>query len=466
MSNVIRDLLFSCWCTGKRIANAESPPINNIYVATVLKEAGIKTDFIDASAIYTSRQAFLKDFSKEYDFIVLSTSNVTFREDRDTIGQIKKKFPGTKAIIFGAHATFFPEKCLQNPEIDFAILGEAEYAIREIILGKNLDQINGIGYKKDGKIKVNKKKNVIENLDDLPFPDWTMLPKDLTYFHALVERTPWTTAISSRGCGGRCIFCISPFLFGKYRQRSAENVVEEIEFLRNLGYKEVFYRDETFTMSRKRVIKICEEIIRRKIDISWLCNARVGTMNKKIMSLMKRAGCHTLKIGVESGSQQILDNIKKDITLDMIRKTFKNAKSVGIRTHAHMMLGCPGENPETINRTMKFVNEINPTTVTYGIMTPYPGTEVFELLVQKLGDNFGDGTEWELDMVHTHPYHNELFTELNGIDLSKMLRVAYRKFYLRPSYIIGRLKSIKNFNLLKTELKSGLAVIAFIFGSK
>ncbi len=465
MSNVVRDLLFSCWCTGKRIANAEAPPTNNLYVATVIKELGIPVDFIDASAIYNSRKEFMASLKKEYDFVVISTSNITFREDVETIHQIRKRNLNIKTIIFGSYPTFFPKRCLKNPEIDFVVLGDAEYAVRDIIAGKNLRDITGIGFKHNNSILIDKKKNWIENLDSLPFPDRTMLPNDLDYFHPLIEKHPWTTAISSRGCGGKCIFCISPIFFGKYRQRSAKNVVDEIEYLISLGYKEVFYRDETFTMNRKRNVQICKEIIDRKLDISWLCNARVGTMNKEIIQLMKRAGCHTLKIGVESGSQKILDNLKKGITLEMTRKTLKISREVGIKVHAHLMIGCPGETKASIKTTMDFLKEIKPTTVTYGIMTPYPGTPIFDFVVKKLGYNKIDGTEWELDMVHTHSYYNELFTDLDGTDLSKTLRVAYKDFYLRPSYIFERIKKIKDINSLKAEFKSAMAVISFIFGS-
>ena len=461
--SIVRDMLYNCWCWGKRIANAESPPVNSLYVATVLKESGANVDFIDADAIYNTRKEFIDSIKKGYDFLALSTSSMTFLEDIDTVRIIKEKMPDVKTIIFGSHATFYSEKVLSMPEVDFIISGEAENPIRDLISNKNPEKIKSIGFKENGKLRMNRERYDVANLDELPFPDWTMLPKNLVYFHPLVERIPWTTAVSSRGCSGRCNFCISPSFFGKYRQRSAENVVNEMKHIAELGYREVFYRDETFTVSRKRTLEICKEIIASDLDISWICNSRVDTIDKERMVAMQKAGCHTIKFGVESGNQKILDNIQKGTTLKQARNAFRIAREIGLKTHAHFMLGCIGETKETLRDTINFAKEIKPTTATFNIFTPFSGTPVYDLVLKELEKKDADGTEIDLSIEHAQAYYNELFTELTNEEISKAIRQAYREFYLRPSYFFHRMKMINSVDRLKKDIKSGIAISSFIF---
>lgn len=463
--NVVRDMLYNCWCRGKRIANAESPPVNSLYVASVLKDSGEKTDFMDAAAEYKSRVEFVDSLKKEYDFIVLSSASMTFNEDMDTLRMVKEKFPDTKNVIFGSHATFFPETVLDRPEVDYIVFGEAEYPIRDLVMDEDVRKIKSLGFKKNGRMTLNRDPYYPKDLDELPFPDWTLLPSDLVYFHPLVERIPWTTSVSSRGCSGRCNFCISPTFFGKYRQRSAQNVVDEMEYLTHLGFKEVFYRDETFTISKKRVVEICKGVVERGLDISWICNSRVDTVDREMMTLMKKAGCHTLKFGVESGNQRILDNIQKGTTLDQARRAFKRANEVGLKTHGHFMLGCIGETKETLRDTINFAKEIKSTTVTFNVFTPFSGTPVYDLILKKLGKE-QDGTEIDLSVEHSKAVYNELFTELTNEEVSRTVRQAYREFYLRPSYFWERIRNIRSLERLKTDIKSGIAIISYILDSE
>tara|TARA_B100002003_G_C14146991_1_gene551569 strand:+ start:634 stop:2070 length:1437 start_codon:yes stop_codon:yes gene_type:complete len=461
--SIVRDMLFNCWCWGKRIANAESPPINSLYVATVLKESYFNVDFIDADAIYKSKKDFVNSLKQNYDFLVFSTSSMTFQEDIITLRMIKEKMPDIKTIIFGSHPTFYSEKILRIPEVDFIVFGEAEYPIRDIIFNKNLEEIKSIGFKKNGELRINRERYDVPNLDELPFPDWTMLSKDLVYFHPLIEQMPWTTAVSSRGCSGECNFCISPSLFGKYRQRSVQNVVEEMEYLVNLGFKEVFYRDETFTVNKKRTLGICKAVKESDWDISWICNSRVDTIDREMMLALHQAGCHTIKFGVESGNQKILDNIQKGTTLKQARDAFKIAREIGIKTHAHSMLGCIGETKETLRDTINFAKEIKPTTVTFNVFTPFSGTPVYDLVINELEKKDVDGTEIDISIEHAQAYYNDLFTELTNEDVTKSLRQAYKEFYLRPSYFFDRIKMINSFDRLKKDIKSGVAVSSFIF---
>jgi len=463
--NVLRDLIYGCWCKGKRIGGAKVPPLNLLYIATVLKEEGHKVKLLDALAEQLSLEE-VKKIVKDYDAVIISTSTMSFREDSRVLAELKEVNENLKTIVFGSHPTFMPEYALKEDSIDIIVRREPEYIIRDLIneLENNSEKwknVKGIGYREDGKHILNEFYPFIENLDELPFPDRTLLPKNIDYFNPIIKRIPYTTMMTSRGCPGRCTFCTVPYFYGsKVRARSAENVLEELRLIEELGYKEVWIRDETFTFFKKRNEEICKAIIREGIDLTWICNARVGTVDKKMMELMKKAGCHMIKFGVESGVQEILDNVKKGIKVETTRKNFKEAKEVGIDTHAHIMLGIPGETKETIEKTIKFVKEIDPTTVTFGICTPYPGTKLFEEVVKEHPEIM-DGSSQDLSKIHETAFFNQYFTDLDPEELKEYVKKAYRSFYFRPSYILKWLMKIRSIDELKRVILAGLNVFSF-----
>ena len=249
---------------------------------------------------------------------------------------------------------------------------EPEYIIKDLVEkkiegGESWKGIEGIGFREGEKVILNDYYPFIENLDELPFLDVAMLPEGIDYFNPLIKRMPYITMITSRGCPGKCTFCTAPSFYGpKYRCRSVESIIEELKYFKSQGYREIYFRDETFTVNKKRILELCKRMMEERLYLTWLCNARVGMINKEMMDTMKEAGCHLIKFGVESGVQKILDNVNKGIRIKSIKETFIWAKEVGMDTHAHIMLGMPGETLETIRDTINFTKEIEPTTVTFG----------------------------------------------------------------------------------------------------
>jgi len=244
---------------------------------------------------------------------------------------------------------------------------------------------------------------------------------------------------------------------------SAERVIAEIREVARLGYKEIFFRDEIFTAFKERVMKICRTIIDEKIDITWIASARINSVDREMLGLMKKAGCHMIRLGVESGVQELLNNVKKGITTGQTEQVFAWAHEVGMDTHAHLMIGLPGETKETIEETILFVQKIDPTVVTFGIMTPYPGTPFFNEL-REHHPELGDGTCMDLSKLHTHAYYNETFTALSAEELQKYIRKVYKKFYLRPGYIFKWLKRVRSLDELKRLTLAGTNVFGFIWG--
>jgi radical SAM superfamily enzyme YgiQ (UPF0313 family) len=246
----------------------------------------------------------------------------------------------------------------------------------------------------------------------------------------------------------------------RVRYQSAGYVLGQIEYFLKNGYREIFFRDDTFLVDKMRDAAICRGIIERGYDLTWICNVRAGMVDKMTLDLIRSAGCHLIKVGVESGVQEILNRAKKGIKVQQTKDTFYWAKDAGIDTHAHVMLGMPGETADTLKRTVDFVLELNPTTATFGICTPYPGAPLFED-VSQISSELKDGTDSDFSRLHTEGLFNEYYTQLKKEQLAKGVRAAYRQFYMRPSYLFNSLKRIRNTDDIKRFAIAGLNIFDF-----
>lgn len=439
--NVIRDVLYGCWCKGKRIGGATVPPFALLEIATILKDDGHDVAFLDAQAEQLPFE-MVEHRASESNVVVISTSTMSFREDADTLLNLKAVNPHLMTIMFGSHPSFMPHYSLAHEGPDVIIRHEPEFIVRDVCRAlrdgsdawKNVD---GIGYRREDGTDVLNPDYPFIDLDELPFPDVTLLPQGIDYYNPLVRRMPYITTTTSKGCPAKCTFCTAPYFDGmKVRFQSADYVVAEIEHFLDHGFREVYFRDDTFFVWKKRDIKICEEIIKRGLDVTWIANARVSMIDKEMMQLAKDAGCHTIKFGIESGDQVILDRLRKGYTIEQAYQVFKWVHEVGIHAHAHVMLGNPGDTRETMDRTVDFVKELNPGTATFGLCTPYPGTPLFDEVVE-MHPEIKDGSQSDLSKLHTEGLFNELYTSLKKKELEEYVQKAYREFYLRPSYVLG-----------------------------
>lgn len=468
--NVVRDFVYGCWCNGRRIGGMQMPPLNELYCVTHARAGGVDAEFVDAQAcpdVY--EQIALQGFA-DYFAVVLMTSTQSFQHDLIILRQIKEHNPQVRSILFGSHPTFMGHYCLQHDVVDYIVRREPEQTIRELLLallnGQPTDDLAGIGYRDDtGQACMNPDRPFMD-LNDLPIPDRRLLSADVDYFNPVVKRVPYTTMQTSRGCPGRCIFCTAPTFYGnKYRFRSAEKVLEELREVQRLGYREVFFRDETFTTNRKRNREICEGILSEGIDLTWIANGRVDLIDRESMVLMKRAGCHMLKFGVETGSDEILRNYRKGTTTDQAREVFAMAHQVGLETHAHIVIGGPGESRETIRKTIEFVKELDPTTASFGILTPYPGSPLFEMVAQQHPE-IRDGSSSTMSNLHTEGFYSQAICDMPGNELSEAVTMAYRSFYLRPSYPFKQLARIRSLEQFMILLVAGLNIFKFSLSGK
>lgn len=463
--NVVRDFVYGCWCSGRRVGGMQMPPLNDLYVATHVRNAGLDVVFLDAQ-LEPERFSELEDQLFEgIDAVALLTSTQSFVSDAALLGKIKSHRQEVVGILFGSHPTFMPQYCLNSENVDYIVLREPEESIKELLLylrdGGDPHEVAGIGFRDREGIMVLTEPRPFMDMDDLPIPDRSLLPEGFDYFNPVVHQMPYTTMQTSRGCPGKCIFCTAPEFYGKkIRCRSPEKVLEELREIKRLGFKEVFFRDETFTAYKKRNLEICRNMVDEGLSLSWIANGRVDMIDRETMVAMKEAGCHLLKFGVETGCDEMLEAYRKGTTTEQARNVFRDAADVGLDTHAHLVVGGPGESEETVRRTMDFVLELNPTTASFGILTPYPGTGLFEQVAANYPE-IRDGSGSNMENLHVSGFFSETICGIPSEELSKMLIKCYRSFYLRPKYLLSRLLSVRSFDQFMVLLVAGSNVFQF-----
>ncbi len=240
----------------------------------------------------------------------------------------------------------------------------------------------------------------------------------------------------------------------KFRKRSPANVVDEVQHVVNeYGVDEIYFDDDCLTLNRNRLLAICKEIVRRNIKVKWMCQARVNNVDQEILEAMKKAGCHYIKYGVESGSQKMLDVMKKGITLESVRRAFKLTRKAGIKTQAFFLLGLPWEIPETVKKTIEFAKEIKPDSAQFAVVVPHPGTELYDLCQEKgwLHYESWDDFDCRKALIETE--------DLSAEDVQRYRTQAYREFYLRPSYILRTTLKMWNPKEAKRIIRSARSIM-------
>lgn len=363
---------------------ADFPPMGLAYIAGPLRREGVKVSLLDASAFsWKLLGRAIKE--KNPDIVGIPCWTVERRQSFNTAKLVKGMNPHAKIIFGGHHATAFPEYMFKQGHADAVVLGEGEGTTSELVeafLRKSeLSEIKGIVYQINSEVFINEHKEFIKDLDDIPFPDYEDF--NLSNYLGLPEIKGNAAAIiTSRGCPYKCTFCsASKFWDRKWRYRSAVNVLDEIEWLfRKHSVKAFMFFDDNFSVRKERAIEICEGILERGMNITWVACSHVNQVDKELLSWMKRAGCYRIDYGIESGSPEILRNIRKGQTVEQIEEAFRLTHQAGIMPRAYLMVGNPGENEKTIQQTVELIEKIKPYGSTSGqILWLLPDTEVYEL---------------------------------------------------------------------------------------
>lgn len=445
-------------------------PLWLIYAAAYTKKYGHKVDFIDAPAKPLNESQTLELVSKmaganEKILFVLGTSTPSIKSDVAFGASLKDSYKNSFILLVGTHPTATAEETLGYSEkIDAVAIGEYDYIVKELAdaldSGKVLSEVRGLCFRSGSEFEKTEPMSPIENIDDIPFASQFIKEylNECDYFFAAATY-PSIQIFTGRGCPCRCNFCVYPqTMHGhKYRARSPENVVAEFEYIAENfpGVKEVVIEDDTFTIGKERLSAICNLLIQKKLNkrLRWLCNARVNTLDLETMKLMKKAGCRLIIPGIESGNQQILDNIKKGTKVEQYFPYVKNAKKAGLLIHACYMVGNQGETKETMQDTLKLALKLNTDTAQFFPLIPYPGTEAYEYN-KKMGYlTIGDYEHY----CGEDGTHNTVLSlpDLSTQEMVDFCNYARKKYYLRPSYILHRLRvGLTNPDDLKRSIKA------------
>jgi len=344
------------------------------------------------------------------------------------------------------------------------MVGEAEVSFSkfiEFIAGNRpRDEVEGLYYLDETGSAVQTRPNhLLPDLDALPHPARELTDVSL-YNSVLAKNSIATTLMTSRGCPFTCIYCDRPALGKKFRARSPENVVDEIEGCISLGIHEFNIFDDTFTIDRKRVISICKEIIRRNLKIRWSCRSRVHLVSPEILAWMKKAGCGRISFGVETADDRVGKILKKGADVEQARQAIAMTKKAGIEVLADFIIGSPGEGPKEVESTIKFAIKTNPDFAQFSIMTPYPATKLYDMGQAEFGLYANDhwqkfaanpSPEWET------PIWDEIFTK---DELVQLCTSAYRRFYFRPRYIGKQIVGLRSLGELKRKARAGLKMLS------
>jgi len=409
-------------------------PLGIGYLAAILEKNGYDVNVIDCQALKLTLNEVENELHKRQpDIVGLTSTTLTYKPALEIIKVAKKALPNCLTIIGGSHVTFWDEEALEEcPQLDVVVRKEGENTLLELVqrleAGKGFGDVLGITYRKDGKVVKTADRPYIEDLDSLPYPAFHLFPlKQFNKYGNIIF-----PVMTSRGCVFWCEFCTAVRMFGrKYRMRSPKKVVDEIEYLyKKYGEKQYTFYDDAFTVDQARTKEICNEILRRGLNIKWDCETRVDMVSKDLLQKMKDAGCIAVWYGVEAGSQKVRDAMKKGISTQQTLNAFKWTQEAGLIAVASIILGFPGETKETAWESVKLLEKINPDEIGIYIATPYPGTPMYDY-VKKMG--------W-LKIRDFNKYDTATPTfespTMSMEELREIHDKAHQSFYLRPTYVL------------------------------
>lgn len=442
------------------------PPLDLAYAAAVLESQGHVPKIIDCAALNLDQGTVLEIVSKEeFELVVINTSLPSLEYDMPLAERIKELSPKSIVSVAGPFLSFDPAIALKRNDVDAVVLGEIDYAIAElsdvVASGSSFSQVKGIAFRENGRIVKTAERPLIEDLDKLPFPAHHLLPMRKYRYYDHFGNQPFFTVLTSRGCPYGCIYCPYPLGYGnKWRGRSPKNVIEEINRLVE-GYriKDILFRDQVFTFDEERTEELCDEIIENRLRFRWKCETRADKLTRPLIVKMKEAGCKGINIGVESGDPGILHSMgKPGLTVERIRDVFAETRKNSIETYAFFMIGFPGEGISEIENTLNLARTLDADHIQFSIVTPYPGTKLFEIAEK---NNWIETKDWTL---YTSNDKAVMRTDkLTSAEITRIFSDAQKELWsLKPR----RFKSLftrRNLKVLWHEPKYGLHRLVSMF---
>ncbi len=424
------------------------PPLGLAYIAAVLEQNGFEVKIFDCPVCEMDHEKLKSELSSYQPTMVgIGSMTPTIESALKSARVAREACPDAKILMGGPHATFSGDEILASEKaVDIIVRGEGEETLLELARQQSsLCDIKGIAFRKDDKIVQTANRPYIQDLDALPLPAYKLLPMDK---YNITGRN-LLSVISSRGCPYQCPFCVASQMFGApFRARSPSKVLDEMEWLRDeFGAEGIAFQDDTLTFDKNRALQICDGMTERKMKLPWGCGTRADAVTKDLVAKMSKAHCDEVMFGVESGCQRMRDVLKKRVTNEQCENAIKWTKDAGIFVTVSVILGYPGETKETLKESLDFVRRVEPDDVWLCHATPFPGTELREL-VKSLGWKMSEN--WA--MYNTM---NPIFEDpaLPAKDIAEIRTKFYHQFYT-PKYVMRQ--TVKGY--LKGNLYSKIMV--------
>ena len=416
-------------------------PLGLAKIASVIAEKN-DVKIIDGNALLLNHEDVCRQvLDLEPDLVGFTSTTGCIPSTIKEAELIKSINPNITTVLGGVHASALPRETLEvNKCFDYLIFGEGEETFKEFLLSydKTPESIKGLAYRKNDKVYVNSSRPLLEVLDSYPFTAYDLLPmKDYKPFQPYIMRKPYAPMMASRGCPFQCCYCYKELFGSRYRSNSPKYVIDEMKMLiEKFGIREINFYDDVFTMDIKRTKKICELIIENNLDVTWSCETRVDLIDEKLLTLMKKAGCHLIAYGVESGNRQILNRICKGVTLEQVEKAFKLTETAGIDVLAFFIIGSPTENKDTVTDTINFAKKLNPKYCQFSVLTPFPNSQIYQEWIKTHKDfsweRFVFADVSSSDFTRLPVYCTD---DLSSEELLKWLSIAYKQYYVRWKYL-------------------------------
>lgn len=443
------------------------PPLGILYVGTYLKNnSQHEVKIVDSESERLSyRDIEEKIQNYQPDVLGITTFTNTLRNILDVLKIAKRICPNCITVLGGPHIPLFPSETVAFAEVDYAINGDGEYAFRKLldvlekklpedILEEELKKIEGIVFQTSGGKFYNNGYARVKDIDSLPFPDRGFLNKEL-YFCILGKKRLMTTIMSSRGCPFQCTFCNTPDKL--YRYRSPQNVVDEMEYITEMGIEEVFFFDDLFNITAERAIAVCDEILKRKINVKWAFRGRVTGITEEFLKKAKKAGCERIQYGIEKATDASLKKVKKSSTVKDIINAVHLTKKYGMMCVGNFLLFTPGEDEKDAEEIVRFALKLKLDHAEFSVFIPYPGTQIYE---EGLKTGFFNKDYWAEYVRNPDPNFQLLWEE--KVSKERMYYInnrAHKRFYFRPRIIWNELKRISSWEELKRILKGAKIIL-------
>lgn len=438
-------------------------PLGMLYIAAVLLRAGHEVRFLNGA--FLTQEEILRGVG-EFDphFAGIYATTFGWNKAMQTAEALKRLNPEIFTCAGGPYPIAMQEQCLHDcAHFDAVGTGEGEITVPEILQrlesGQSLDSVLGVAFRRGADIVKNPPRQLIEDLDSLPFPARELLGEAERYLPppGTYRRKPVTVLLTARGCDRNCLYC---FQIDKQRRagtrgvryRSIENVLDEIEHCLGLGYREIKFLDDTLAADYDRALQLAQGIKARGLDFTWFASACVNQVDEPLLRAFKEAGCWAILLGAESGVQKNLNTLRKGSTLAQIRAAVRAAQAVGLRVSTPFLFGIPGETYEDGLKTIEFAIELDPDLANFHALTPFPGTDLYDnapkygTISQKLQDYTYQGAAFV-------PY------SMTREQIHALRQIALRRFYSRPGFLLRQLFRLRNLN----DLRAALAGVKSLF---